>query len=454
MENRRLVQEWLTEYKSLSSGAIPQYASKLIKNEQVVEALLTVLEDQSCELFDPVCSQLYEFYRSGEQDLRRFCLQFVPTLIWLYLWAYSTNKNSGRIETLLLGIYNLEVVDSSGDAQVSSYTIPTLSKPSIYHEPMNQMALTESLLSYQRSDHRTVTQGPFPQIEAIDSQKRLDVLRFVLSEYNSSIGLMYSSSHKASCLMCSRLCSTGFAERPSSMMNGNLELHLEKLPNRIQLSSQFMVEMLTAVYFCMFNGFSDLGKTALEDAYVRATYELYSDVMLMANAIKNSLASNPSGQPGDGPIGINVTVNPVSPKVRRTAITNASFKASRKKETTVTVTVESVRISQSIMDELEGSSHSDAEQPKQVDSKVEVQIIDQSGNQTVDYIQLPNQIKSNLSSKLNNSEKNDSKGSVDKSTSSLNSDGSDGKPRLSPASHSRELPLKDSRNLQDHETAL
>ncbi|XP_071941901.1 hyccin-like [Antedon mediterranea] len=370
MDSRRLVQEWLTEYKSLTSADISHYAAKLMKNEQIVESLSAILSDQSSELFDPVCSQLYEFYRSGEPELRMFCLQFVPTLVWQYLWANATHKNSGRIETLLLGIYNMEVVNNSGDARVYSYTIPTLSKPSVYHEPMHQMALTESLLSYQRSDHRTVTQGPYPQIEAVDSQKRLDMLTFVLTEYNASIGLMFSSSLKACCTMCSRVCTTGFSEK-SSKKNGNLELKLEKSPNRIQLSSLFMVEMLTAVYFCMFNGFSDLSKTALDDALFRANYELYPDVMLMANAIKNSLTSNPSGVPSDGPIGIDVAVNPVSPKVRRSAITTASFKASRRKakpvadETTVTVTVESVHVSHNNTDQVEGSNGVEDEAPTQ-----------------------------------------------------------------------------------------
>lgn len=37
------------------------------------------------QLMDEVCNQLYNFYRSRELDLQRFTLQFLPTLIYIYL---------------------------------------------------------------------------------------------------------------------------------------------------------------------------------------------------------------------------------------------------------------------------------------------------------------------------------------------------------------------------------
>jgi hypothetical protein len=56
-----------------------------------------------------VCHQLFEFYRSGEEQLLRFTLQFLPELMWCYL-AVSASRDvhsSGCIEALLLGVYNL-----------------------------------------------------------------------------------------------------------------------------------------------------------------------------------------------------------------------------------------------------------------------------------------------------------------------------------------------------------
>lgn len=38
------------------------------------------------------------------------------------------------METLVIGIYNLEVVDENGQAKVLSFRLPSLAQSSIYHE--------------------------------------------------------------------------------------------------------------------------------------------------------------------------------------------------------------------------------------------------------------------------------------------------------------------------------
>lgn len=63
----------------------------------------------SAQLLEPVCHQLFEFYRCGEPQLQRFTLQFLPELLWslLSVSAARDPHTSGCIEALLLGIYNL-----------------------------------------------------------------------------------------------------------------------------------------------------------------------------------------------------------------------------------------------------------------------------------------------------------------------------------------------------------
>lgn len=70
------------------------------------------------QLLEPVCHQLFEFYRSGEPQLQRFTLQFLPELLWslLSVSAARDPHTSGCIEALLLGIYNL--VGNMGKARV------------------------------------------------------------------------------------------------------------------------------------------------------------------------------------------------------------------------------------------------------------------------------------------------------------------------------------------------
>lgn len=38
------------------------------------------------------------------------------------------------METLIIGIYNLEVVDENGQPEVLSFRLPSLAQSSIYHE--------------------------------------------------------------------------------------------------------------------------------------------------------------------------------------------------------------------------------------------------------------------------------------------------------------------------------
>lgn len=71
--------------------------------------VFSLLDMCPMQLLEPVCHQLFEFYRSGEPQLQRFTLQFLPELLWslLSVSAARDPHTSGCIEALLLGIYNL-----------------------------------------------------------------------------------------------------------------------------------------------------------------------------------------------------------------------------------------------------------------------------------------------------------------------------------------------------------
>uniref|UniRef100_A0A2I2YAA9 Hyccin PI4KA lipid kinase complex subunit 1 n=1 Tax=Gorilla gorilla gorilla TaxID=9595 RepID=A0A2I2YAA9_GORGO len=94
---------------TLPETSLPNYATNLKDKSSLVSSLYKVIQEPQSELLEPVCHQLFEFYRSGEEQLLQFTLQFLPELIWCYL-AVSASRNvhsSGCIEALLLGVYNL-----------------------------------------------------------------------------------------------------------------------------------------------------------------------------------------------------------------------------------------------------------------------------------------------------------------------------------------------------------
>ncbi|XP_053732728.1 hyccin 2-like isoform X3 [Synchiropus splendidus] len=320
---RGVVEEWLSEFKSLPETHIHSYAGSLHLKKSLVPALYRVIQDPNNELLEPVCHQLFELYRSSEDRLRRFTLQFLPELVWVYLrvTASRDRQSNGCIEALLLGIYNLEIVDKDGNSKLLSFTIPSLSKPSIYHEPscLGSMALTEGALC-QHDLIRVVYSGLHPQRETFTAQNRFEVLCFLMLCYNSSVVYMPLSSYQSVCRMSSRLCVCGFPRQQQKLWREPC--------NRVLLDPEFMVQMLTAVYHAIYNGEWEMGREALEDVLYRAQLELYSQPLLLGNAMKNSLPDSAPNEPQGRKV-LQVEVTPTISRISISAITTASIRRHR-----------------------------------------------------------------------------------------------------------------------------
>ncbi|XP_069388934.1 hyccin 2 isoform X4 [Paralichthys olivaceus] len=310
-------------FQSLPETHIPSYAGSLHLKKSLVPALYRVIQDPNNELLEPVCHQLFELYRSSEDRLRRFTLQFLPELVWVYLrvTASRDRQSNGCIEALLLGIYNLEIVDKDGNSKLLSFTIPSLSKPSIYHEPssLGSIALTEGALC-QHDLIRVVYSGLHPQRETFTAQNRFEVLCFLMLCYNSAVVYMPISSYQSICRMSSRLCVCGFPRQQQKLWREPC--------NRVLLDPEFMVQMLTAVYHAIYNGEWEMGREALEDILYRAQLELYSQPLLLGNAMKNSLPESAPDE-SQGRKVLQVEVTPTISRISISAITTASIRRHR-----------------------------------------------------------------------------------------------------------------------------
>lgn len=337
------VRRWLSEFKTLTEAEWTTYAFGIRQDEGLEQELQDAFEgDLSAEAIDPICHQLFDFYRSMNVELQRFTLNLLPTLITSYLTSLtSKDKRFGGIEACLLGIYNLSVIGADGKPKVSDVTIPTLACSSIYHEPpsLASLVLTESALLRHHSDRPTViTVGPLAPIHCMNSQNRLPVLTHVISCYNANITCMSTSSHQMLGKMCSRLAKTGFEglrELSSYSSSGEREVQVKRGVSfaeelRIPLSSDFLLELLTSLYYIMFKNDPKCAITALEDIHTRASYDLLPEVLLVTNAIRNSIRVGGSADDLVGrTMGISVAVSPsrANPIFSKDAITNASFKA-------------------------------------------------------------------------------------------------------------------------------
>uniref|UniRef100_A0AAZ3RRU9 Hyccin n=1 Tax=Oncorhynchus tshawytscha TaxID=74940 RepID=A0AAZ3RRU9_ONCTS len=242
-----VVEEWLSEFKTLPDSAVSSYAASLKEKGSLVPALYKVIRENYSDLLEPVCHQLFEFYRSGEPRLQRFVLQFLPELLWSLLLAPSAARDphtSGCIEALLLGIYNLEIVDKDGQSKVLSFTVPSLSKPSVYHEPstIGSLALTEGALA-NHGLRRVVYSGPHLQRETFTAQNRFEVLTFLLLCYNAALSYMTSSSLQSLCQLSSRVCICGYPRQQLRRYKG--------ISSRLTVTSEFLVQLITGIHYAL-----------------------------------------------------------------------------------------------------------------------------------------------------------------------------------------------------------
>uniref|UniRef100_S4R4G7 Family with sequence similarity 126 member B n=1 Tax=Petromyzon marinus TaxID=7757 RepID=S4R4G7_PETMA len=323
--DKGVVEDWLSEFKALPESSISSYAVTVHQKTALVSALYKVIGALNSELLEPVCHQLFEFVRSGEARLRHFALQFLPALISRYLAGsapYGLRVQShGCVDALLLGLYNLEIVEADGNSKVLAFTIPTLAKPSLYHEPgsLGSMAMMEAVLS-GREAVRVAYAGPLPQREAFTAQNRFEVLSFLMLCYNAAIAHMPPSSHQALCHMCSRVCVSGFPRQKKRWREHR---------TKISLSPEFIVDLLTGVYYSIYNGQWVLGQEALEDVLYRAQLELYTEPLLVGNAMRSSLKNSTPETIHQGQQCIQVDVTPTFRRLSRGAVTSASIRRHR-----------------------------------------------------------------------------------------------------------------------------
>ncbi|XP_066530597.1 hyccin isoform X1 [Hoplias malabaricus] len=319
-----VVEEWLSEFKTLPETAISSYASSLKEKASLVPALYKVIRENYSDLLEPVCHQLFEFYRSGEPGLQRFTLQFLPELVWNYLSVSSVRDPhcSGCIEALLLGIYNLEIVDKDGQSRILTFTVPSLSKPSVYHEPsaIGSMALTEGALA-NHGLSRVVYSGPHIQRETFTAQNRFEVLTFLLLCYNAALSYMTSSSLQSLCQLSSRVCICGYPRQQMRRYKG--------INSRMMVTSEFLVQLITGIHFALCNGESELGSKALDDVLYRSQLELYPEALLVGNAIKSSLRGAALKSNKEGTRSIQVEITPSASRISRNAVTSLSIRGHR-----------------------------------------------------------------------------------------------------------------------------
>ncbi|BFG04866.1 hyccin [Drosophila madeirensis] len=339
-----LVRDWLADYQR-TRGQPAESQAFVVEHEtdpEIAEAIFTIFNERQRneEMVHDICQQLLSFYRSPEVTLHKFPLQFIPVLIYTYLHAVSAGdkKASRGVETLLICIYNGEVSTDDGGQKVVVFRMPILAQTSVYHE-MKNLPLTD-LRRWEENCNRELKWGPHQRIETVNAQNRMRILTTLLFCYNQHVSLTQKSSLLHLCRVTSQMVNQGFTTKSGHghrMSYGSDPATGATFPKpsspRIPLSSSFLIELVHAIYFAMFNGYGTIAIQTLDDIHNRATYEMYTELILVTSAVRNSLHANPSGQPNDGPMGLSVALTPatntVTTSVSKSMITNASFRTKK-----------------------------------------------------------------------------------------------------------------------------
>lgn len=116
----------------------------------------------------------------------------------------SVLQGCKSIETLLLGMYNLEVVAESGEPVVLSFRLPSLAQGSLYHEPTREAFTESALRRFEEVNTKPVTWGPHLQAEVVNAQNRIKIVTALLFIFNRRIGTFHKCALKDLCRAASR----------------------------------------------------------------------------------------------------------------------------------------------------------------------------------------------------------------------------------------------------------
>ncbi|CEF65436.1 Hyccin family-containing protein [Strongyloides ratti] len=309
--NSQQLQSWLEEisnnYKSIEDPTVgiedyTNFLNQLIPNTQVLIQYLTN-HYNDVYLIQPIIAQiLMLYYKKGA--FRYFTLQLIPSFMIIYFTALSKKQKNKTIlfENFFLAIYNEEILangpgSSDMEKKVEEIRIPSISTPSVYHNPKKLGLINgdNSSLSYETEPEClfTVKIGPYQAIEKFNAETKYLVLNRLLRGINSNLSrLSPEIVGRSICILAILVTQCGFnfpESQLSSRILGNIS-QLEVIEDfsnrrRIPVNAIFLRELICGVYFSIYNYNADFALKALESIHYRAQYEMLAEILVITEAI-------------------------------------------------------------------------------------------------------------------------------------------------------------------------
>nr|CAG4651653.1 EOG090X02H3 [Triops cancriformis] len=309
-------------------------------NVNVFSSVASVIENRfrAKETYEKVCDQLFTLYRTRSPKARNFVLQFTPILAYSYLdglTRINCKKEVLLLETLLLGMYNVEVGDKVDEQVFPNFRIPSLAQPSLYHEPLGLAAalLTEAALKrFDPSQRPRVNYGPLPHRETLRAAYRQTVLGLIFRVYGQNLSNMPQYTYTYTCSIIRKIVVQGLTDYEDQTPDA------QDAPcqSRLTVDAQLLLELLNIAYSILLSrdtvhersiNVAVVSISALEAIQQRAAYELYPAVLLASQAMLSQAQVDLKGSKGayrhDSRKGSTLV------GLSKSMITNASFRTKK-----------------------------------------------------------------------------------------------------------------------------
>ncbi|CAF1049157.1 unnamed protein product [Adineta ricciae] len=287
-----------------------------------------------------LCEHLFTLYRNVQQ--RSFVLQFLPSFIIAYYDAlYHNNPQPtngitkdvcSTIDTFLVGLYNLSVLDDGYNDKVHEFRIPNLTIPSIYHTPNPDhyapTPLTQHAISKHEKKREVVRLHTFVPFDTVNATTREQILWFLLIQYGANVSAMDSYSRQAYFKMAKKLLSQGFSFDEKNFTKVHTSSPLPSTGRRIPVSSRMMSEILGTLSYFKANAIDRDAAECMRLVKKRAEYEMYADVILMTESMSYLHEFETQRPETQDTIGIEIELPPTIDMVKqkRSATTTRSMK--------------------------------------------------------------------------------------------------------------------------------
>ncbi|PAV90636.1 hypothetical protein WR25_12205 [Diploscapter pachys] len=312
--NCEQLQDFLTEliqwpdYRSTDPEVIRKFLTRTAMNT-LLACNYVQCNYTDVDLVQSLIGQILAIYYKGD-TLRTYALQYIPTFVSIYLLALSKKqqKSVSIFETFFLAVYNEEITTQSLPGKGVKKIVEVQVSPVQYSTnlpDLTKVETTTDIVAIKPGSMPTVYNptgvAHYPTVERFTAETKFTVLAKLL--YTVNIVVFPVSAEvvsRQSCLAALSICHSGFTFpetnfRAQVMDNeGPMEAidDFTRKP-RQQVNTAILCELLNAAYLALFSGVPHLALKAIEVIHQRAQYEMLPNVLLVTNAVRNSLLDNP-----------------------------------------------------------------------------------------------------------------------------------------------------------------